>query len=385
MAEALMVNTKLENMNLRTNRIGDEGVQSLCAALKVNITLRCINLSECHVSKVGAKFLADALRENASLVAITLNNNKIDDEGALSLAESFTENRILRTIQLSSNEITNAGATQLADAIEFNCNCVVAKINLKGNQVSAGLLDRIQSICKAKESGNGKEFSSRDVTDNAKRKLQIAGTTTSKDDQLIKKKKPNVIASLKEHIALLEEDIARLNEILRRAKPIVETIDLTTDEAARATKRSRTESDVKSNLAIMYEQNQKIVQIKQENVATQLANHTVMSTFNELREDLEDAHAILHEQTQRVIHIKKEKMDTEKALESVRGEKNVVEADLKVVKEDLEDANELVGQMSLTTDTWQGRFDELVALVESGHADGASINAIRNRPLASGK
>ena len=160
---------------------------------------------------------------------------------------------------------------------------------------------------------------------------------------------------------------------------------MTTNEDERATKRSRTESDVKSNLAIMYEQNQKIVQIKQENVATQLANHTVMSTFKELREDLEDAHKILHEQTQRVIHIKKEKMDTKMALESIRREKNDVEADLKVIKEDLEDANELVGQMSLTTDIWQGRFDELVALVESGRADGASINAIRNRPLASGK
>jgi hypothetical protein len=73
------------------------------------------------------------------------------------------------------------------------------------------------------------------------------------------------------------------------------------------------------------------------------------------------------------------------ALESIRGEKNVVEADLKEVKEDLEDANELVGQMSLTTDIWQGRFDELVALMESGNADGASINAIRNRPLGRGK
>jgi chromosome segregation ATPase len=156
----------------------------------------------------------------------------------------------------------------------------------------------------------------------------------SKDDQ---------IASLKEHIALVEKDNARLNDDLRHAKPIVETIDLTTDEAERATKRSRTETDVKSTLAIMYEQNQKVVQIKQE------------------------------------------KMDTEIALESIRGEKNVVEADLKEVKEDLEDANELVGQMSLTTDIWQGRFDELVALMESGNADGASINAIRNRPLGSGK
>ena len=229
----------------------------------------------------------------------------------------------------------------MADAIELNGDCVVTKINLNGNKVSIGLLDMIESICKAKQSSKGKDLSSNDITQiqgkkarNKKRKLQINGTTASKDDQ---------IASLKEHIALLEKDNTRLNDDLRHAKPIVDTIDLTTDEAERATKRSRTETDVKSNLAIMCEQNQKIVQIKQENATTKMA------------------------------------------LESIRGEKNVVEADLKEVKEDLEDEKELVGQMSLTTDIWQGRFDELVALVESGNADGASINAIRNRPLASGK
>jgi hypothetical protein len=91
------------------------------------------------------------------------------------------------------------------------------------------------------------------------------------------------------------------------------------------------------------------------------------------------------EQNQKMVQIKQENVTTKMALESIRGEKNVVEADLKEVKEDLEDEKELVGQMSLTTDIWQGRFDELVALVESGNADGASINAIRNKPLASGK
>jgi predicted nuclease of predicted toxin-antitoxin system len=255
---------------------------------------------------------------NTKLETLNLNTNKICDGGAQYFADSFTKNRSLRNIQLRSNEITDVGATKLADAIEFNCDCVLTKIYLKGSQVSAGLIDRIQSICKAKKSSKGKELSLNDITQTPgqkarerkrKRNLQIVDTIASKDDQ---------IASLKEHIALLEKDIARLNDTLRRAKPIVETIDLTTDEAERATKRSRTESDVKSNLAIMYEQNQKIVQIKQENVATQLANHTVMSTFKELREDLEDAHATLHEQTQMVIHIKKEKMDTEMALESIR-------------------------------------------------------------------
>jgi Ran GTPase-activating protein (RanGAP) involved in mRNA processing and transport len=385
LAEALMVNTSLVNITFNSNMIGDKGAQSLCDALKVNKTLTSINLSCNKISKVGAKYLAEALMVNTSLLSFNLSSNKINDEGAQSLAESFTVNRSLCNVHLCNNKITDIGATKLADAIEFNCDCVVTMMNLKNNQVSTRLLDRIESISKAKESSKSIKLSlndtnqtpgqkARDMKRNCK--LQIVDSIASKDDQ---------IASLKEHIALLEKDIACLNDNLRHNKPIVETIDPTTDEAERATKRSRLESNVKSNLAIMYEQNQKIVRIKQENVATQLANDTVMSTFKELRGDLEDAHKILHEQTQRVIHIKKEKMDTEMALESIRVEKNIVEADLKEVKEDLEDANELVGQMSLTTDIWQGRFDELVALMQSGKADGASINAIRNRPLGSGK
>jgi len=334
LAEALMVNTVLQSMSLQSNnvslnvngnRIGEDGAQSLAKALKVNNTLVSINLCRCHISTVGAKFLAEALMINTKLEGKNLSANMIGDEGVQSLAESFTVNRSLRNIQLSKNRITDIGATKLADAIEFNCDCDVT-INLKGNQISASLLDMIESVCKAKKS----EARDRKLQFT----LQIVGSKKSKDDQ---------IASLKEHIALLEKDNARLNDNLRNATPIVETIDLTTNEAERATKRSRTERNVKSTLAIMYEQNQKVV------------------------------------------HMKKEKMDTEMALESIRGEKNVVEADLKEVKEDLEDVNELVGQMSLTTDIWQGRFDELVALVESGNADGASINAIRNRPLGSGK
>jgi len=361
---ALASNTSIRKISLQSNRIGDEGVQSLCAALKINNTLRSIilngnqiskvgtqfladalmlnntlnfiNLNCNQISKVGAKFLAEALMVNASLLSINLSSNKIDDEGALCLAESFTVNRSLRCVQLCNNRITDIGATQLADAIEFNRDCGVSTINLNGNQVSAGLLDRIKSICKAKDSSKGNELSSTTI-------IQTAAQSSRKRKRKARASKDDQIASLKEHIARREKNIAHLNDILRHAKPIVETIDLTTNEAEHATKRTRTESNVKSTLAIMYEQNQKIV------------------------------------------HIKKEKMDTEIVLESIRGEKNVVEADLKEVKEDLEDANELVGQMSLTTDIWQGRFDELVALVESGNADGASINAIRNRPLASGK
>jgi prophage DNA circulation protein len=237
---------------------------------------------------VGAKFLADALMVNTSLFSINLSSNKIDDEGALCLAESFTVNRSLRSIQLCNNRIADIGATQLADAIEFNRDCGVSTINLNGNQVSAGLLDRIKSICKAKDSSKSKELSTKNI-------IQTAAQSSRKRKRKAWASKDDQMTALKEHIARREKNIAHLNDILSHAKPIVETIDLTTDEAEHATKRTRTESNVKSILAIMYEQNQKIV------------------------------------------HIKKEKMDTEIVLESIRGEKNVVEADLKEVKEDLED------------------------------------------------
>ena len=61
-----------------------------------------------------------------------------------------------------------------------------------------------------------------------------------------------------------------------------------------------------------------------------------------------------------------------------------MEANLEEVKEDLEDSNELAGQLTVTANVWQGRFDELVSLIEAGgQIDGAMISEIRNRPLLS--
>jgi hypothetical protein len=61
-----------------------------------------------------------------------------------------------------------------------------------------------------------------------------------------------------------------------------------------------------------------------------------------------------------------------------------VEASLRDVQEDLEDANELVGQQTLTTDIWQGRFDELFELAREAGVDGNILSEIRYRPLSRG-
>ena len=132
---------------------------------------------------------------------------------------------------------------------------------------------------------------------------------------------------------------------LKNSKPIIDTVDLTSEESEPVSKRPRTE-ETKSNLAIMHEQNQ--------------------------------------QHTQRLVQVKQEKNAAEATLETVRGEKEAVEANLEEVKEDLEDSNELAGQLTLTTNVWQGRFDELVSIIEAGgQIDGAAISKIRNRPLLS--
>mmetsp|Transcript_38975 Transcript_38975/g.70205 ORF Transcript_38975/g.70205 Transcript_38975/m.70205 type:complete len:187 (-) Transcript_38975:104-664(-) len=94
--------------------------------------------------------------------------------------------------------------------------------------------------------------------------------------------------------------------------------------------------------------------------------------------------AILHEQNQKMVQVKTEKSAAETTLMSVREEKEVVEADLEEVRDDLGDANDPVQQQYLAQDIWQRRFDELVSLVEAGQVDGAMISDIRNRSLARG-
>ncbi len=59
-----------------------------------------------------------------------------------------------------------------------------------------------------------------------------------------------------------DEKIAALKSELTNSKPIIDTVDLTTAEAERASKRPRTGGTQKSGIAILHEQNQKIVHVK---------------------------------------------------------------------------------------------------------------------------
>jgi len=127
-------------------------------------------------------------------------------------------------------------------------------------------------------------------------------------------------------ITSLKDEITSLKVDLKRSKPI-NVVDLTNNNiASTLSKRPRIEKyevQPKSTLAIQYEQNQKIVQVKEEKVAAEKA--------------MEDA------------------------------------------KEDLEDTQEDLGNQVLYVNFLQSKIDELAALAENAGADRAKVAEIRGR------
>ena len=153
-----------------------------------------------------------------------------------------------------------------------------------------------------------------------------------------------------------KEEIDSLKKQLKNSRPIIDTVDLTNDiepasssggddsnEEEPPSKRRRT----KSSLAVALEQTQQLVEVKEE--------------------------------------AKERAAVAEANVASARREKDAVEASLRGVQEDLEDSNELVTQQTLTTDIWQGRFDELFELARAAGVDGNTLSEIRYRPLSSGR
>ncbi|XP_077600231.1 leucine-rich repeat-containing protein 71 isoform X4 [Stigmatopora nigra] len=92
---AILHTIYLTHLNLRNNRIEDEGVRLLASGLSTsrsaNRSLISLNLSFNHIGDVGAGYLAKGLRFNRTLLFLTLSNNHIGDLGATQLAMVFGE------------------------------------------------------------------------------------------------------------------------------------------------------------------------------------------------------------------------------------------------------------------------------------------------------
>eukprot|EP00435_Cladocopium_sp_Y103_P074507 s374_g49.t1 len=118
-AEALR-NSPTETLDLRSNEIGDQGVEALAESLKSNGSLKELALGGNSIGDRGAEAVAEGLKSNGSLKDLWLWYNNIGDRGAEALAESLKSNGSLKLLALGGNSIGDRGAEALAAGLLQN-------------------------------------------------------------------------------------------------------------------------------------------------------------------------------------------------------------------------------------------------------------------------
>jgi Ran GTPase-activating protein (RanGAP) involved in mRNA processing and transport len=121
-AKAYKANPRLIKLNIAGNQIGADGAWWLAdALLKENATaLTDLDLSNNWIGDRGVWHLAECLKGNATLANLAINRVRCGDTGASSLSKALEANASLRHLRLDSNVIGPHGVWHLAEALKKN-------------------------------------------------------------------------------------------------------------------------------------------------------------------------------------------------------------------------------------------------------------------------
>lgn len=148
---ALEAAPNLESLNIRFNRVGNEGAVALskspgAARLKwMNFKMNCIG-------DTGAVALAEMLQNNRSMTLLNLRKQSpgLTDVSALAFAETLRSNCVLEQLRLRRNRITDKGAAALAWAFQERLAGDVDRLelDLEDNRIkAAGALCLLRATC----------------------------------------------------------------------------------------------------------------------------------------------------------------------------------------------------------------------------------------------
>ena len=130
---SLKTNGTLTHLNLEGNPFGAQSTYNLYSFLADNVVLSQLNLSNCELRNDFAIVLSDGLGKNRGLLNINLSHNIIEDVGISSLAQGLLRNYSLKCLDLSSNRIQNPGGLALANALKMNRS--IEQLNLRDNNI----------------------------------------------------------------------------------------------------------------------------------------------------------------------------------------------------------------------------------------------------------
>ena len=129
LARALHSNCALKYLDLSHNEIGDPGAVALAKALEFNRTLTYLDLEHCD----GRWLRLLNFRLCTSLRGVNIKEDRIGDEGAAAFAETLCSNSVLALLNLKNHRIGNAGAAAIDQSLKSNCT--LTHLCLRGNRI----------------------------------------------------------------------------------------------------------------------------------------------------------------------------------------------------------------------------------------------------------
>jgi Ran GTPase-activating protein (RanGAP) involved in mRNA processing and transport len=166
----------LRRLNLEQNQIGDEGIDQLCRAVRTipSLTilklgknnfgvqglrsialllrhpgcptrLQSLDLRSNRIGNLGATILADALCHNRTLLQLYLNGNHLDNRGVARLGAALCTNQHLRTLDLQRNDFDDTGAAAFSNALIHN-NDSLTKLKIRHTRVSENVKSELQEL-----------------------------------------------------------------------------------------------------------------------------------------------------------------------------------------------------------------------------------------------
>jgi hypothetical protein len=140
-ADTLKTNTSVTVVDLRNNRIGNEGTAALAGGLKVNATVTSINLGGNEIGDEGASALANSLEVNTSVVNILVVGNMIDESKSVIVDQLVARNKRFRALFLF-----DARRMLLSVLCADECGVVWPYLLKKGDNAGVVVPDNVNAL-----------------------------------------------------------------------------------------------------------------------------------------------------------------------------------------------------------------------------------------------
>ncbi|XP_047447569.1 uncharacterized protein LOC125012020 [Mugil cephalus] len=141
----------LLELDIGGNGLGSDGVKALASYMRSHSHLQYLGLAQTSGADLAAwKELFDSLRGNSSLTQIILDENNLGDPGVRLLADVLKESASLRQVDLDGNGVSDVGGNDIMAALLCRTQFPLRHLSLQENDISAGLMSRIQEEVKYK-------------------------------------------------------------------------------------------------------------------------------------------------------------------------------------------------------------------------------------------